>query len=404
MRMKQKMKRTAAWLLAAALVLTVLSSVGEKYGQEAEKWMCYFIFDSAFSIIPARVFPYPNHMEGYAYAIDDGRYVVKIRGAKGCMAYARYVTKLMYGTDASGGKETYSDFASDYSQGALTDGGLTDGKAGKTGTTGTPANTDGKGLPTDDTANTDPTDEPANTGDTETPADPTEALQSEAVFRAFIATLVPGDHLRIAKNNHSVTFVTADDSGFYVLSYHGDTKGTVFLDRFTYDGFMDYYKASVYSAGSFFKYSGTYTAQPGPDPVDPTAGYDMYRVYNPNSGEHFYTKDAAERDALVEEGWNAEGIAWKAPGTGEPVYRYYSTLTGDHFYTKDLSEGKEYEANGWKYEGVCWYSAPEGTAVYRQMNPNATGRGRHNFTADVSERDTLVSLGWVDEGTGWYGL
>ena len=34
----------------------------------------------------------------------------------------------------------------------------------------------------------------------------------------------------------------------------------------------------------------------------------MYRLYIPNSGEHFYTANAAENDFLVSVGWNDEGI------------------------------------------------------------------------------------------------
>ena len=42
--------------------------------------------------------------------------------------------------------------------------------------------------------------------------------------------------------------------------------------------------------------------------ADDTNTQEMYRLYNPNSGEHFYTADASERDHLVDVGWNYEGI------------------------------------------------------------------------------------------------
>lgn len=35
----------------------------------------------------------------------------------------------------------------------------------------------------------------------------------------------------------------------------------------------------------------------------------MYRLYNPNSGEHFYTGYTSEKNHLVEVGWKDEGIA-----------------------------------------------------------------------------------------------
>lgn len=32
-------------------------------------------------------------------------------------------------------------------------------------------------------------------------------------------------------------------------------------------------------------------------------GYIMYRLYNPNNGEHFYTKNTQEKQQLVKIGW-----------------------------------------------------------------------------------------------------
>nr|WP_200849506.1 hypothetical protein [Enterococcus sp. CSURQ0835] len=34
----------------------------------------------------------------------------------------------------------------------------------------------------------------------------------------------------------------------------------------------------------------------------------MQRMYNPNSGEHFYTASLSERNALLNAGWQHEGI------------------------------------------------------------------------------------------------
>ena len=49
------------------------------------------------------------------------------------------------------------------------------------------------------------------------------------------------------------------------------------------------------------------TVSEAPAPVETVT---MYRLYNPNSGEHFYTSDTAERDNLINLGWLDEGIAW----------------------------------------------------------------------------------------------
>ncbi|MBO6115290.1 MAG: hypothetical protein J6P57_09575 [Lachnospiraceae bacterium] len=136
-----------------------------------------------------------------------------------------------------------------------------------------------------------------------------------------------------------------------------------------------------------------------------TPGVDMYRLYNPNSGEHFYTADANEKDFLVGVGWNYEGIGWRAPvSSNTPVYRLYNSNAGDHHYTMSKGERDYLVSVGWNYEGIGWYSDDlMSVPLYRQYNPNAV-TGSHNYTISKSENDMLVSVGWNDEGIGWYGL
>lgn len=131
----------------------------------------------------------------------------------------------------------------------------------------------------------------------------------------------------------------------------------------------------------------------------------MHRMYNPNSGEHFYTANVAEKDNLIKAGWNYEGIGWYAPNvSGTPVYRVYNPNAGDHHYTTSLKEKNHLVKLGWRDEGIGWYSSDTyGVAIHRQYNPNAVA-GSHNFTKNVHEKNHLVSLGWKDEGIGWYGV
>lgn len=133
-------------------------------------------------------------------------------------------------------------------------------------------------------------------------------------------------------------------------------------------------------------------------PVEP-----MYRLYNPNSGEHFYTAGKSERDGLVSRGWRYEGIGWYAPeGLGsDPVYRLYNPNAGDHHYTMSVKERNYLARHGWNYEGIGWYSGGS-IPIYRQYNPNAV-TGSHNFTTNRKERDALVRAGWRAEGIAWYG-
>ena len=132
---------------------------------------------------------------------------------------------------------------------------------------------------------------------------------------------------------------------------------------------------------------------------------DMFRMYDPNSGEHLYTGSEEEKNDLVEAGWNYEGIGFTFPlTTGDPVYRLYDPVTGEHLYTMDESEKATLMAAGWNYEGIAFNSGFENEVPqYRLHNPNET-RGAYHFTASAEERDYLISLGWEYQGIGWYSL
>lgn len=132
----------------------------------------------------------------------------------------------------------------------------------------------------------------------------------------------------------------------------------------------------------------------------------MYRLYNPNSGEHFYTSNQGEKNHLVSVGWNYEGVGWDAPLTGKPIYRLYNKNAGDHHYTGSEEERDGLVAKGWTYEGIAWYTASSATGKpqYRLYNPNCTGAGAHHYTGSTKERDDLVVLGWKYEGIAWYGI
>lgn len=141
--------------------------------------------------------------------------------------------------------------------------------------------------------------------------------------------------------------------------------------------------------------------------VDSYAAQEMYRLYNPNSGEHFYTASNEEKNNLTQAGWSYEGVGWYAPvNQGVDVYRLYNP-NGEHHYTLDENERDHLVEVGWKYEGVGWKSLdeddPYGQALYRQYNPNQT-ICNHNYTSNLAEHQALVSVGWRDEHTAWYGV
>ena len=131
---------------------------------------------------------------------------------------------------------------------------------------------------------------------------------------------------------------------------------------------------------------------------------DMHRLYNPNSGEHFYTATAGEKNHLVKVGWKYEGIGWIAPSSGNAVYRLYNPNAGDHHYTMNAGEKNNLVKVGWKYEGIGWYSdVKKAVPLYRAYNPNAKA-GSHNYTVNYAEQKNLLRVGWRDEGIAWYGI
>lgn len=135
---------------------------------------------------------------------------------------------------------------------------------------------------------------------------------------------------------------------------------------------------------------------------------EVYRLYNPNNGEHLFTKDVGERDYLDAIGWDYEGIAFTAISSGQHVYRVYNPYSGEHHYTTNNNEVADLYAKGWNYEGTSWCYDYDGIIttkdVHRLYNPNATGIyevGAHHYTTNEGEKDWLVSLGWQYEGVGW---
>lgn len=121
----------------------------------------------------------------------------------------------------------------------------------------------------------------------------------------------------------------------------------------------------------------------------------VYRLYNPYSGEHFFTANPAEGDSLQALGWSYEGIAWKwAEGADLPVYRLYNSYTGEHFFTANAYEKNILTIHGWNDEGEAFPSGGS-TPVYRLYNEF------HHYTSSLAERDKLVADGWKDEGVAW---
>lgn len=147
-------------------------------------------------------------------------------------------------------------------------------------------------------------------------------------------------------------------------------------------------------------------------PIHAADSYAMNRLYNPNTGEHFYTASSNEAAVLSSLGWRNEGKGWNAPTTGWYVWRLYNPNAGDHHYTMDEEEKNALVSIGWRDEGAAFASPDlawtpvkeaDGIPVYRLYNPNSA-TASHHYTTSVNEANALLRLGWRYEGVGWYAL
>lgn len=144
--------------------------------------------------------------------------------------------------------------------------------------------------------------------------------------------------------------------------------------------------------------------QTGASPTPGGTYVPLYRYWNPQNADHFYTTSWQE----VGEGrwgWGYEGVqcyvAASAMGGLVPLYRYWNPDIGDHFYTtawEELGEGRW----GWGYEGVQCYVAPSqlpGTVpLYRYWNADG---GDHFYTTSWEELGE-GRWGWAYEGVQCY--
>ncbi len=192
---------------------------------------------------------------------------------------------------------------------------------------------------------------------------------------AIVALTLSGD-----QNVSSALVVHQEDGKWVPLDtlYDEETNSAVFATR----GFSNYAIATT---------------------ATPTES--VYRLYNPYSGEHFYTTSAYEYEQVQKAGWNGEGLAWSAPAQGgESVYRLYNPYGGGHHYTTSIDERDCLMNLGWNYEGIAFYGATEDDSpVARLYNPYSSA-GAHLFTMSEFEANAVEQAGWIREGTGWYAL
>ena len=150
-------------------------------------------------------------------------------------------------------------------------------------------------------------------------------------------------------------------------------------------------------------------AKPNPD----SARVPIYRFYNTQTGTHFFTANATERDQLIATNtvFQYENIVFYASKQSstapDAVYRFYNTSSSSHFYTISEDERRTIIANypNFREEGISWYARKtqgDGSIpMYRFYNTNT---GSHFYTINASERDFVIGNypQFKYEGTSYY--
>lgn len=123
----------------------------------------------------------------------------------------------------------------------------------------------------------------------------------------------------------------------------------------------------------------------------------VYRLYNRNTSDHYFTIDVIERNTLISHGWVDEGVAFSVTSDASiPVYSYYNSKTGCHVFSTNDSEKDTLIAKGYEYEKERFKLDSDGNVnIYRLRNKS---NDKYHLTIDLDEYSRLTRSGWVDAG------
>lgn len=180
----------------------------------------------------------------------------------------------------------------------------------------------------------------------------------------------------------------------------------------------------------------------------------LFRLYNSNTGEHFYTASSQERAAVLSNSvWHDEGVAayvfptggsgrlplyrffqtappgkhfYTLDSSGEgapnlapegiaayvsdgshegaaPLFRWFNAVSGDHFYTLNFHEVGSATSGAFRLEGIAAWVSPTASAslvpLYRLI---VAGSRFHFYTISADERQQVLAAGGTDEGVAAY--
>lgn len=208
-------------------------------------------------------------------------------------------------------------------------------------------------------------------------------------------TVSPSSSVNAATAGADYTFTITPDSGYKIDSIT-TSSGSVSI---TNENGMSYTFSNVQKIDNIDVSFGLIGTVP------------RYCLYNPNNGFHFWTINTAEDFYLGSIGWNQEGANYRMYSSAGTVdsetatayYRLYNPNSGRHFWTSNSAEDAYLGGIGWNQEGINGYlfltSVTGSMPIYRLYNPNSGG---HFWTVNEAEYIYLGSIGWNQEGIAGY--
>jgi len=139
--------------------------------------------------------------------------------------------------------------------------------------------------------------------------------------------------------------------------------------------------------------TGTITDPPSP------ANVRMYRAYNPNADYHFFTTSLAEFTNAVAAGYRDEATGrsgFCVPNTQVAgtvaIFRMYNPNTGRHYYSVGAGERDSLKGIGWVYEkdeGSIFTALGSGLSeIFKLYNQNS---GVHLYTENAATKDAILA-------------
>jgi len=153
----------------------------------------------------------------------------------------------------------------------------------------------------------------------------------------------------------------------------------------------------------------------------------VFRAYDPGTGFHFFTTSQMQFDNAIQHGFVDEtsgrtgfAILPDAGSGGMPLYRLYNLQTGEHYYTLNAIERNslvslippdhpQFGTLGWRDEGIEGYlfdsTGHAGTTlIYRLYNIHS---GEHLLTQSQYVRDSILAQFpsiWIEHSPLGYAL